>query len=512
MKKIIAAIISAILVFCLMSTMAFAADVTYDQPFDAGQLGSERYRIPAILTLNDGSVLAAADMRYGHGSDSPNNIDVVVAKSSDGYTNWDYNVINHFDDYADGVTATASASFIDSAIAQSKETGRIFIVSDAWTSEGGYPTGKKGTGFTTIDGEKHLLLTTGSVNDNLNTFKYYIGDYADGIAPVLNLADGSATGYTVDAEYDLYKDGAPIYQKQVGSDKMVQQNVFYGEADFCAYNTCYLWMRYSDDNGATWSAPVNLSAQVKKDNEPFLGIGPGQGFVTEYNGNERIIFCVYDNAGLVEKVSTIYSDDNGVTWQRGAETTHRIGVGKTSEAQIVSLPDGTLRMYARDDSFFVAYADSTDGGVTWSKFKADQNLPSNGNCMVSFINVDKKIDGKNVILGSFASNQHERADGVVVVGLVNNDNSVDWITTYHVTSDFFAYSSLTQLADGNIGYLYEDEAAHISYMILTLDDDGTLSEINGNDHQYVDNADFGQKFLSFLIEILVKFLTMFNLI
>ena len=512
MKKIIAAVMSAILVFCLMATMAFAADVTYDQPFEEGQLGSERYRIPAILTLNDGSVLAAADMRYGHGSDSPNNIDVVVAKSADGYTNWEYNIINHFDDYADSETATASASFIDSAIIQSKETGRIFIVSDAWTSEGGYPTAKKGTGFTTVNGEKHLLLTTGTVNDKLDTFEYYIGDYTDGFAPVVKLADGSATGYTVDVEYNLYKDGAPVYQKQVGSDKMVQQNVFYGEADFCAYNTCYLWMRYSDDNGATWSAPVILSSQVKSEKESFLGIGPGQGFVTEYNGNERIIFCVYDDAGLVEKVSTIYSDDNGVTWQRGEETSHRIGVGKTSEAQIVSLPDGTLRMYARDDSFFVAYADSTDGGVTWSKFKADTNLPSNGNCMVSFINVDKKINGKSVILGSFPENRNARADGVIVVGLVNDDNSVEWITKYHVTNEFFAYSSLTQLADGNIGYLYEYEAAHIGYMILTLADDGTLSEINGNNLEYVEDSDFGAKILNFLIEILVKLLTKFNLI
>lgn len=512
MKKIIAAVMSAILVFCFMSTMAIAADVTYDQPFAEGTLGSERYRIPAIITLNDGSVLAAADMRYGHGSDSPNNIDVVVAKSADGYTDWEYNVINHFDDYADGVTATASASFIDSAIVQSKKTDRIFIVSDAWTSEGGYPTGKKGTGFTTIDGEKYLLLTTGSVNDKLDTFKYYVGAFADGFASVLNLADGSATGYSVDAEYNLYKDGAPVYQKQVGSDKMVQQNVFYGEADFCAYNTCYLWMRYSDDNGVTWSSPVMLSAQVKKDKESFLGIGPGQGYVTEINGKERILFCVYDNSGLVEKVSTIYSDDNGLTWQRGAETSHKIGVGKTSEAQIVSLPDGTLRMYARDDSFFVAYADSTDGGVTWSKFKADTNLHSNGNCMVSFINVDKKINGKNVILGSFASDMRARADGVVVVGLVNDDNSVDWITKYHVTDGFFAYSCLTQLADGNIGYLYEYEAAHIGYMILTLADDGTLSEINGSNIDYTEDSDFGEKILDFLIEILVKFLTKLNLI
>ena len=512
MKKIIAAFMSVILILCVMSTMAFATNISYDQPFDRGQLGSNTYRIPAIITLNDGSVLAAADMRYDHGSDSPNNIDIVVAKSADGYTDWEYTVVNHFDDYADGVTATASASFIDSALVQSKETGRIFIVSDAWTAEGGYPTGKKGTGYTTINGEKYLLLTTGSVNDDLKTFKYYVGEFVNGFAPVLNLVDNSSTGYSVDAEYALYKDGVPVYQKQVGSDKMVQQNVFYAEADFCAYNTCYLWMRYSDDNGKTWSEPVILSPEVKNDNEAFLGIGPGKGFVTEYNGKERIIFCVYDNSGLVEKVSTIYSDDNGLTWNRGAETFHKIGVGKTSEAQIVSLPDGTLRMYARDDSFFAAYADSTDGGVTWTKFKADLNLPSNGNCMISFVNIDKKIDGKNVILGSFASNQNAREDGLVVVGLVNDDNSVNWISEYHVTSDFFAYSCLTQLADGNIGYLYEDEAAHISYRILTLSDDGTISEINGNNHEYVDNSNFGQKILSALIKILVKLLTMFDLI
>ena len=31
-------------------------------------MGSKTYRIPALYTLNDGSVIAAADMRYDHGS------------------------------------------------------------------------------------------------------------------------------------------------------------------------------------------------------------------------------------------------------------------------------------------------------------------------------------------------------------------------------------------------------------------------------------------------------------
>ena len=496
-----------------ITTSATSPEIEYSQPFETGTLGSERYRIPAIITLKDGSVLAAADMRYNHGSDSPGNIDTLLAKSSNGYSDWEYNVVNYFDDYSDDVTETASASFIDSALVQSNETGRIFIITDAWTSEGGYPTVKKGTGYTTINNKKYLLVTTGSVTDKLNTFEYYIGDPVDGFSPILKLSDNSETGYAVDAEYNIYKNREALYQNQVGSDKQIQQNVFYAEAEFCAYSTCYLCMRYSDDNGSTWSDPVIISPQIKYENESFLGIGPGCGFVTEYNGKERILFCVYDNSGIAEKVSTIYSDDNGITWHRGEKTSFKLAVGKTSEAQIVSLPDGTLRMFARTASDYIAYADSSNGGVSWSKFRADLNLNANGNCMVSFINISKKINDKNVILGSFASNTNTRADGVIKVGLVGSDNIIEWIYTYRVNNGFFAYSCLTELSDGNIGYLYEDEAAHISYMVLSLKNDGTLSEINGN------NADFTEsektiwnEIVDFFKSILLKFYIMFDII
>jgi len=102
----------------------------YHQPFNSKEFGSERNRIPALFTLNDGSVMVGADMRYGHGQDSPNNIDIAVAVSKDGYTDWEYTMINHFDDFADTVTEKESASFIDSTIVQSK-TGRIFMLADA---------------------------------------------------------------------------------------------------------------------------------------------------------------------------------------------------------------------------------------------------------------------------------------------------------------------------------------------------------------------------------------------
>ena len=487
--------------------------VVYSQPFEKGTLGSETYRIPAICTLNDGCVIAAADMRYGHGSDSPNNIDTLVAISDDGYTGWRYKVVNYFDDYADTETAKASASFIDSAIVQS-ENGRIFLITDAWTENGGYMTTRKGSGFVEKNGKKHLLLTTGSGNDDLSTFEYYLGESENGFSPVLRLSDDSFAGFTVDSEHRIYKNGAPLYQDQIGTDKKVRQNVFYEHSCLSAYRTCYLWLRYSDDNGRSWSAPVNISADIKRDNEGFVGICPGRGITTKVNGKERVIFCVYDNNGIKgfsENVSTIYSDDNGLTWHRGETTKKRLAVGKTSETQIVAMPNGSLRMFARNAFSFVAFADSFDGGVTWSTFRCDKNLPSNGNCMVSFINTTKKINGKDVILGSYPSDQDKRADGVVAVGTVEADGSISWIHKYHVNNGFFAYSCLTELADGNFGYLYEDEPAHISYMVFSLSETGIISEINGNNSGYSYNPDDVTKLKNKLRNVLVGILSFLNL-
>lgn len=501
MKKYLSLLLAIVMIIAVAIVPAAAKD--YSQPFDKGTLGVNAYRIPALYTLADGSVLAVADMRYDHGSDSPHNIDIAVAKSNDGYTGWSYQVINRFDDYADGQTGKDSASFIDSAIVQSS-TGRVFIVSDAFPSGGGYPTAKTGTGF---DTKGHLLLTTGNTSDSLDTFAYYVGDFSGDFAKVYT-KDGAETGYSVDKEYNLYKNGAAVYMNQKGSDGVkVQQNVFYTDADFCCYMTTYLWMRYSDDNGETWSAPTILSSQVKSSDESFLGIGPGRGASVKMpDGKERIIFAVYDNVGGLissnsENVSTIYSDDNGLTWHRGAETECRFIVGKTSEAQIVDLGGGTLRMFARNNYNYVSYADSTDYGISWTKFRSDEELSANGNCMVSFINTDKVVDGKKVILGSYASNSSERADGVIRTGLLNADNSISWVSTYHLTDGFYAYSCLTQLSDGNFAILYEDGASHIQYMVLSMDADGKLTEINNDNPAFSGKLSFLDKLRNFFYKI-----------
>lgn len=508
MKKIIAIILSALTLFGINVAAHGVEEATAPAtptPFEKGTAGSELFRIPAIITLKDGSVLAAADIRHNHGLDSPNNLDTLVAVSSDGYGEWKYTVVNHFDDYPDGVDNKNSASFIDSVIVQSEKTDTIFMLTDVFPSGGGAPNASKGTGYVTIDGKKRLALTDGDDITDFKKFGYYIDEFENGFAKVKKIADSSATAYTVDREYRLYKDGKNAVMQQNGTGKTVNQNVFYREADLTLYRTMYMALRKSTDGGKTWSEPEIITNQVKNDNESFFGVGPGRGLAIDINGKERILFPVYDNAGGKENISTIYSDDGGKTWLRGGETQVRFGLKKTSEGQLITLPDGTVRMFARCNNNFVAYADSTDGGVTWTKFKADTGFGMvTKNCMVSFINTDKKIDGKPVVIGSSAGNIFERADGIVRVGTIEEDKSINWISLYHVNSGFYAYSCLTELADGKIALLYEDEPYHIAYMILDIADDGSVSEINGNNIQFKEDGNVLRKIGTWFKKIIVR--------
>ena len=53
-----------------------------------GDYGSKFYRIPAIVTAEDGSLVTVADKRIEHNGDLPAKIDVVSRRSTDGGRTW----------------------------------------------------------------------------------------------------------------------------------------------------------------------------------------------------------------------------------------------------------------------------------------------------------------------------------------------------------------------------------------------------------------------------------------
>ena len=486
---------------------AFGAGAA-QSPFETGTLGCERFRIPALLTLRDGRVLAGADLRWNHGTDAPQNLDTAAALSPDGYGGWALCVPNRLDDYADGTGSKQSAAYIDSALLQS-ESGRVFLLCDLFLSGTGYPNAQKGSGCVTVGGKPRVALARRGSDD----YRFAILDFDGDFAPVAE--NGKPTSYSVDREYRLYQDGAACTLPQRGDDdrptgKAVAQSVFFAQSDLHVFPTPFLCLRNSLDGGKTWSAPTLLNPMVKRDSEAFLGVCPGRGAAVQADGHERLIFPVYSNEKRIEHALTIYSDDGGITWQRGEAVKCAPLLQKTSESQILTLPDGTLRLFSRTGAHFVGCCNSADGGVTWTKSKPDYALFGTKNCMISVINTTKTIDKKPVVLCSMGSDAKGRANGVIRVGMIGAQNQIDWRSTCPVNTGFFAYSCLTELSDGNIALLFEDEAAHLNYRVFTFAEDGTLRPLRDEDAVPPAKASFANRLLSWFASVLQRLQAFFR--
>ena len=265
------------------------------------------------------------------------------------------------------------------------DDGTIYLMADAFPYGTGSARSQAGSGMITVDGCKYLALTEkGNSVTDMKNFTLYIKE--DGT--VWDSRTDSATDYSMDEDFNLYKNGSALTVQQRDpslqyNGTRVPMNIFYEDSELQVYRTSYLWMASSSDGGKTWSAPQILNS-LKLESESFLGFGPGRGYVIsqgEYKG--RILIPVYSTEGTRgERSSVIYSDDNGKTWNRGPASTltwdSALDPGKTSESQFVELPDGTIRMFTRTCpgntgwgdgvKSLVSYtAESRDGGRTWTK-------------------------------------------------------------------------------------------------------------------------------------------------
>lgn len=459
-------------------------------PYESGTFGSKLFRIPAILTLKNGRILACADVRYGNGTDDPANIDVGARYSDDNGATWsEPKFVNEFCDmeYEDHTKAVAtSASFIDSAIVQGAD-GTVYHASDMCPSFMGlWSAGTYGKENGFIDGRLALCDKTTyekaeSIKLDKDKYPYFVDDFgADGFAPVKRFDNNEIyDDYYVNRAYDVYKKSGeeytPVLIKQLKKDgaiseKDITANIFYALSPIKVYPTYYLWVKKSFDNGESWSDGKILNLQVNS--KGFTGFAPGRGISVDYNGKNRIIFAVYDNNDGKEYTSVIYTDD-GENWHRSKKANEVGEAGKSSETQFVLLNNGVLRMYSRNIAGYISYCDSTDGGETWGAYKLDTGLAYCGNCQFSLINYSKEINGKKVILISYPSEKIRKL-GVIKVGIVNSDNTVEWRYRKNVTSSLspytFIYSCLTELLDGSIVDLYESYKAELSCVRYTLDD------------------------------------------
>lgn len=457
-RRVLALLLAATLTFSSFSGIAMAKSetrpangTTKEQPFWSGTGGSDKFRIPCLVSLNDGTVVAGCDARWTTYADG-GGLDTIVSYSKDKGDNWNYTFANYLGDNGN-VWNNASTAFIDPAMATDGEN--VYMIADL------YPAGYalNGAKASPVPGKSHdakgniLLADAKNWSDVWGTERTQASNYTYHLeknkkkdaesAYLIKDADGNTVdGYTVDAYFNVEGNG-------------VDTNLFEAESPFQVWPTDYLYLTSSADGGKTWSEPSILN--LRKDSEQSLLVGPGRGMVTSTG---RIVFTAYEFTKGDKNSAAIYSDDKGKTWKRGAS------VSDWSSEAVVTEADDKLYMFTRHGGYYV----SDNFGETWSP-KKEMGISYNLNCQLTAVTYPEKIDGKTAILFAAPSNTGSRSAGKIFVGLVQEDGSIKWEYDYSINgSAYYAYSCLTVLADGTVGLLYENADTQLTYKNLDIND------------------------------------------
>ncbi len=218
-----------------------------------------------------------------------------------------------------------------------------------------------------------------------------------------------------------------------------------------------LELRYSDDDGVSWSRAIDVEAQnpgLRPDGIDFMA-SPGNGIQISAGPHAgRLIFAAYVHDEPWYS-TLIYSDDHGKTWRRGGNA----GTGG-GEIQIAETEPGHLLATLRNNTFPETgvrfFNTSTDGGETWgqpwSRLPDGSSIPD-PKCQASL------LQGENVSSKQtnqwFLSNAGDPASRTNATLRISYDGGKSWPASNLVYSGASAYSSLAILPSGKLGMLLE---------------------------------------------------------
>ena len=430
--------------------------------------GIKSYRIPALLKTDKGTLIAGADERRLHSSDW-GDIGMVVRRSEDKGKTWSNRVTitNLRDNPKASDPSIGSPVNIDMVLVQDPETKRIFSIYDM------FPEGKgifgmadqREEAYKQIDGKTYQILYKEGEDGS-----YTIRENGTVYTP-----DGKPTDYrvVVDPVKPSYSDKGDLYQ----GDRLLGNIYFTSNktSPFRVAKDSYLWMSYSDDDGKTWSAPQDITPMVKADWMKFLGVGPGVGITLRTGPNKgRIVVPVYttnrtNHLNGSQSSRIIYSDDHGKTWHMGGgvndnrtlydgtvvdSSTMNNYYAQNTEASVVQLNNGDLKLFMRGLTGDLQVATSHDGGLTWDNNVDRYDVPD---VYVQMAATHTVQNGKEYILLANA-NGPGRKNGYIRVARVEEDGQLTWLHHHLIQEGEYAYNSLQQIGPDEFGLLYEHHA------------------------------------------------------
>ncbi|MFA5192540.1 MAG: sialidase family protein [Verrucomicrobiia bacterium] len=338
-------------VFTVAAAAAGESPLKHVDVFVSGKDGYTGYRIPAIETAPDGSLLAFAEARKFNMSDpggKGQEIDLVLKRSTDGGATWSaMKVIEHSGEYW---SSSNPATVVD------RQNGRIWVF------------------------------------------------------------------------YLRCKPGRGSREARPGTDD--------------ASNMA----RYSDDNGVTWSEPIDQTrvAREMADAQWRISVpGPG-GAIQDRKG--RLIVPMWRFAPWGS--FAMFSEDHGRTWQRGELMP---GSREGDEDQLVELADGRILFDIRQQRGPHRWQTlSSDGGRTWSEPRPGQPVTPVC-CAIESYTRKSAGDDRDRILWTGPLGPGRKK----LVVRTSYDDGQTFTNERVITDEPAAYSDLTVLKDKTAGVLWE---------------------------------------------------------
>ena len=397
-KNTILVILSLFTTVATAQTQASAIEAKKKILFDSSNTPSTPYRIPAIATMSNGEIIAIADYRPG-GNDVGNNVDVdIYARiSNDNGANWSGN--------------------------ETPDNG----------------------------------------GDN-----------------IIKIADGGVTKTDLNKASKGYGDAAVAADPNSG--KIVVMSVGGGSTKYSSAKTStsdYLCIRhYSEDYGRTWTIHSDETEHFKGSNN-ILGadvasmfFGSGKLTVSK-KVQDRIYGALLVRqakksygitTGYEEKNYVVYSEDWGATWQRlgsGAACTSNL-----NEPKVEELPNGDILISSRTTGgrTFNVYSMSNNKWGTQATYTFAEDAEACNGELLFYRGVYKEGKTYDIMLQSLPTGKSRSNVSIYYKAFATDKSSwsvddftSEWTKGIEVDNGASAYSTMTIMPNGEIGFLYEDD-------------------------------------------------------